>query len=362
MRILMTADTVGGVWTYACELIKTLASHDVEVTLATMGAAPSAAQARAIAALPNVELAASAFSVEWMRDPWRDVDAAGDWLLALAEQAKPDLVHVNGYAHAALRFGVPVVSVVHSCVCTWFRAVRRTPAPSEWNEYRCRVAAGLDAADAIVAPTRAILRDVLSVYGIAKLGRVIANARDAAAWRPAEKESFVLAAGRLWDEAKGLRLLDAAAPKVSWPIYVAGPLHGPLGSSAHAPRRVHTLGTLRPDALASWMGRASIFALPARYEPFGVSVLEAALAGAALVLGDIESLREVWGDTALYVSPNDPHALARVLELLARDPLRRRALAAQSRARALALTPERMATSYLALYRGLTGVTAEVCA
>ncbi len=32
--------------------------------------------------------------------------------------------------------------------------------------------------------------------------------------------------------------------------------------------------------------------LPARYEPFGLSVLEAALSGCALVLGDIPSLRE----------------------------------------------------------------------
>ena len=43
------------------------------------------------------------------------------------------------------------------------------------------------------------------------------------------------------------------------------------------------------------MARASIYALPARYEPFGLSILEAALSGAALVLGDIPSLREVWG-------------------------------------------------------------------
>jgi hypothetical protein len=37
-RILMTADTIGGVWTYALELAQALQSYDIELVLATMGA------------------------------------------------------------------------------------------------------------------------------------------------------------------------------------------------------------------------------------------------------------------------------------------------------------------------------------
>ena len=37
-RILMTADTIGGVWTYALEFARALGPHGIEVTLATMGA------------------------------------------------------------------------------------------------------------------------------------------------------------------------------------------------------------------------------------------------------------------------------------------------------------------------------------
>ena len=64
------------------------------------------------------------------------------------------------------------------------------------------------------------------------------------------------------------------------------------------------------------MGRAAIYALPARYEPFGLSILEAALSGCALVIGDIPSLREIWADAALFV-PSDGHdaPLAHVGEL-----------------------------------------------
>jgi glycogen synthase len=350
IRVLMTADTVGGVWTYACELVRALVPYPVEVTLATMGAPPSPSQARTLAALPNVELIASHYALEWMPDPWRDVDAAGDWLLDLARQKRADLVHLNSYVHASLPFEVPVVVVAHACVTTWFAAVHGSEPPPIWAEYRRRVAAGLGAACEVVAPTRAILRSVLAAYEILRDGLVIANGCDPRAWRPARKEPFVLAAGRLWDNARGLTDLDACASVVSWPIHVAGPTTGPAGVGRIETRSVRLLGELDRDELAGWMGRASIFALPARYEPFGLSAVEAALSGAALVLGGIDSLQEVWGDTALYVPPRDPDSLAYTLEGLAADTLRRRALAASARQRALALGPGPMADAYARLY------------
>ena len=52
-RVLMTADTIGGVWTYAIDLCRALIPHGVEVTLATMGNLPSAEQRRQAAAAPE---------------------------------------------------------------------------------------------------------------------------------------------------------------------------------------------------------------------------------------------------------------------------------------------------------------------
>ena len=353
MRVLMTADTAGGVWTYALELAAALAPLGVEITLATMGAAIAPQQARAAAQIGNLELIESRFALEWMPDPWRDVDAAGEWLLAIASRWRPDIVHLNGYAHATLPFGVPVISVAHSCVCTWFRAVRGCEAPCDWDEYRRRVAAGLRAADAIVAPTAAILSAVLEAHRIARSGHVIANGRTARAWRPAVKQPFILAAGRLWDEAKGLPELAACAPYLDWPICVAGPTDAPAGIARAELTGVQLVGQLTPEQLADLAARAAIYALPARYEPFGLSIVEAALSGCALVIGDIESLREVWGSDAMYVPPGDPEALAAVLRKLIQDPVRRRALGALGRARALMLTPQRMAGAYVALYEDL---------
>ncbi len=351
-HVLMTADTVGGVWTYACELVHALEPHGVTVTLATMGAPLSRAQLETAARIPNLEVFESSFALEWMPEPWRDVDAAGEWLRALAQLVRPDLVHVNGYAHAALPFPAPVVIVAHSCVCSWFRAVRGHDAGPEWNAYRGRARAGLLAANAVVAPTRAILRAILQALHTDVTGRVIANGRTTPV-ADVCKEDFVLSAGRLWDEAKGLADLAACARTVPWPIRVAGPVQGPDGTEV-APGGVELLGELAPDEVATWMARAAVYALPARYEPFGLSVVEAALADCALVLGDIETQHELWGDTALYVRPGDVDALGFALRMLARDPIKRGVLAAGARTRARKLTPARMAAAYHALYAELT--------
>jgi len=112
--------------------------------------------------------------------------------------------------------------------------------------------------------------------------------------------------------------------------------------------------------LAVWLGSAAIFALPARYEPFGLSALEAGLAGCALVLGDIPSLREVWDDDAVFVPPEQPHVLAEVLQCLALDVSWRDLMARRARARALQYTPERMAQAYMALYAWLMRLRAPV--
>jgi glycosyltransferase involved in cell wall biosynthesis len=101
------------------------------------------------------------------------------------------------------------------------------------------------------------------------------------------------------------------------------------------------------------MASASIYVLPAYYEPFGLSVLEAALSGCALVLGDIPSLREIWRDAALFVAPDDHASLARAIRRLADDEALRRVLAGRARRRARVLSPARMARHYHAAYATL---------
>jgi glycogen(starch) synthase len=351
MRILMTADSIGGVWQYALELCEALRAYDASVMLATLGAQLTPNQRRQVAELKHVELCESRYRLEWMPEPWDSLKAAGRWLLGLEQKFAPDLIHLNHLMHGNLPWHAPVISVGHSCVLSWWAAVRGDE-PVGWSRYQREVARSLRAASLVCAPTRTMLHALQSHYGPLPRSRVIANGRDPNKFRARDKQPCILAAGRVWDAAKNIGSLCAIASEVDWPIYVAGATTGPNGET-QAVDGVHPLGPLSSDALAEFYSKASIYALPARYEPFGLTVLEAALSRCALVLGDIDSLREVWGDAAQYVPPNDPAALRDALNALCRNPDRVQRLASLAHARAQRYSVQRFAAGYWNAYQSL---------
>jgi len=352
-HILMTTDTIGGTWTYAIEMARALAEESVEVHLATMGEMVSPEQQSEAAGVSGLTLHQSRYRLPWMDQPWNDVRCAGGWLQQLCAEVKPDLVHTNEPVYGALRWTVPVLAVVHSCVLSWWESVRGGSAPPEWRRYRHAMSRGLQQAQAVVAPSAWMLRSAQRLYGVSN-GRVIANGRDPGAFTPGVKEPIVFAAGRLWDPAKNIQALQSAADALPWPVYVAGnPRHPGKEEEFRRAGALHLLGQLSTASVASWLAKASIYALPARYEPFGLSVLEAALAGCALVLGDIPTLRELWDGSAVFVSPDDPDTLRLAIQGLIEDPSLCHTLSMRARRRALALSPQRMARAYLDQYREL---------
>jgi glycosyltransferase involved in cell wall biosynthesis len=330
MKVLMTADTVGGVWTYAVDLARGLAEAGVEVHVATMGRLPDAAQRASVE-----RLYASSYRLEWEDEPWDDVDRAGAWLLELADELLPEVIHVNGFAHGCLPWAAPVLVAAHSDLVSWWWAVHGEQPPERFDRYRTTVGAGLGAAQAVVAPTQAVLNDLRRHYQFRRPGYVVPNGSHGT-HSIQTKEPFVLALGRFWDDAKNFTALEQMRPLTSWPIVVAGE-----GTS---------VGRLTPTDVASLLGRAAIFASPTHYEPFGLTILEAALAGCALVLADIPSLREVWGDSAVFAPSDDVESFASALRFLEHDDESRREFAQRARRRATRYAPDRTRDGYLHVY------------
>ena len=356
IRVLMTADTVGGVWNYSINLTKALAPYGVEVVLATMGRFPSADQRHQAETLPNLHLADSDFKLEWMENPWADVNRAGDWLLKLEARWRPALIHLNGYSHAALPWNAPKLVIAHSCVLSWWDAVRRGPLPSHLMTYAARVAEGLRSADIVIAPTGTMLAELRRLYSWQGDGLVIWNGLPSVTLDLNSKEEFILTVGRLWDEAKNLNALESIAEQLPWPVYAAGE-----GGGEPQAASVRRLGHLPAAEISRWMARASIYALPARYEPFGLSILEAALSGCALVVGNIPSLRELWDEAAWFVGPDDPQELRHSLTTLVGDLTVREKLAKRARQRARQYGLGRMAQQYLGVYRELLEGSGAIC-
>src|SRR3569833_2329549 len=202
MQVLMTADPIGGVWTYALELCAALRPLHVRIALATLGRPLTEAQRQQVAALSNVILYESGFRLEWMPDPWEDLERAGEWLLRIEREVRPDVVHLNHLVHADLPWLSPVLSVGHSCVLSWWAAVRREPVPVEWSVYRQRVTSSLRAARYVVAPTQAMLVELERYYGPFHETAAIQNGRNGRLFTAGQQERIVLCAGRLWDAAK----------------------------------------------------------------------------------------------------------------------------------------------------------------
>lgn len=354
MKVLMTADAIGGVWQYSLELARGLTRQGLSVILAVLGPRPSAVQHEQARSLAGATLVESDFALEWMQDPWRDVDASAAWVRSLAREHAVDLVHLNGYSQAAANWDCPVITVAHSCVSSWWRAVHCEPAGPEWNEYRRRVSAGLAASDQVVAPTHSMALALDGEYGFAETRtRVIHNFSRAPRNIRGEKQMFCLAAGRVWDKAKNFGVLEDVAAELPCPLEVAGPhldpqTGEPLSSS------LRLLGAVRHSRLWDRMRQAALFLHPALYEPFGLAVLEAARCRCCLVLSDIQSLRELWDGAAIFVNPRDPGAWRTEIRRLAACPSTRKHFGALALERSTRYAASASVSAYLDLYSSLT--------
>ena len=354
MKILMTTDSVGGVFVYSVELVRELTTRGHKVILAVLGRPLSSAQSLAVQGIHGLHVEELPGALEWMDAPWQDVAATGGALLRLAQRVQPDCVHLNEFAHGAQPWPAPAVVVGHSCVESWWHAVHGERAPAQYERYREVVRAGLAAASCVIAPSRAQLHELARHYGPLPRARTIVNGIDASSWKPQPKQPVILSAGRLWDAAKNAALLARVAPALDWPVLLAGDTQAPGGGASElAADNCRTLGPLTRAELADVMARAAIYALPARYEPFGLSILEAAASGCALVLGRVPSLVEHWTDAACFVDPNDAAELQHTLQTLIADPERCAQLAGQALERARAFSAERMGTAYEQLYSEL---------
>jgi glycosyltransferase involved in cell wall biosynthesis len=352
MKVLMTTDCVGGVWNYSLELVRALHEYEVEVVLAVMGGTLRPSHLRELHSLPPMEVHEGRFKLEWMENPWEEVRQAGDWLLDLNEKSGAELIHLNQFCHGSIPWRRPVLMVGHSDVVSWWQAVHSHEPPSPWNQYREQVGAGLRNADCVIAPSLWMLQSLNTAYGPFKTSRVIPNGRSLTPSSSSEKEDFILTVGRLWDEAKNIPVLEQAARHTYWPVQAAGNPSPPEGPSSLF-KNMDLLGELPSEELQTWFGKAWIYAAPALYEPFGLSILEAALHGCALVLGDIPSLRENWDEAAIFVNPRDPVALARAINSLIENFSKRQEYALLARERAGLFSASKMGAVYWHCYQTL---------
>jgi predicted dehydrogenase/glycosyltransferase involved in cell wall biosynthesis len=354
VRILLSTDTVGGVWDHSVTLAGGLAERGCAVLLAVIGAEESLA-GRAIPA--GVEVTARPSLLEWMPGAMRELRPAAEWLGSLGRSWGAEVAHLNQMAYTGIGSpAIPTVVAAHSDVLSWFSEVRAEATGPEWEGYARAVRAGLRAANLVVTPSR-YQSDLLGRHFGRPADRVIHNGVAApVAGRSARREQLLITAGRAWDQAKGMDLLDRALAMLgdeAPPARLFGPLEGPGGERFH-PARLIAPGAVTPDQLGGWMERASAYVAASRYEPFGLAPLEAAMRGCPLLLSDIGSFRELWEGCATFFRSGSSEALAEGIREVLEDPAGAATMADAARERALERhTADRMVDRYLELHRGL---------
>lgn len=352
MRLLITTDTVGGVWRFTQELVQGLLEASDSVALVSFGRAESVTQRTECELLARTygdrfRYVSSPVPLEWMRENERSFEDGASILDSLMKDFDAELLHSNQFCFGAVACSIPKIVTAHSDVLSWARACRgEALEDSAWlRRYREMVQRGLNGADAIAAPTRAMLQALAEGFLLPEQRIVIPNGRSLPPINTSARLLRAVTAARLWDEAKDVRLLGAVPSPI--PLVVAGETEC---NDVKAQRLdgADLRGPLGEKEVLELFAESAVYVCTSRYEPFGLAPLEAALSGCAVVARDIDSLNEVWASAALYF--RDATELSRLLRRLAEEPGFLHQMQQRAGARARLYTRRTMTEQYRALY------------
>jgi glycogen synthase len=349
-RILMTTQTTRPAWDHRLELSGLLGRCGIDVALATLGEPPTNVQLEETLRIPSLQIFPGRFANGWRDDDWNEVERAAAWLLHLEEHVEPDIVQLDSYALGAVPFRAPKLLEGHHCPVCRDRALSDATTSVLWERYRQAVQCALRESRMVVTPSSSRRSHELTAAFGSRAGVPgdPARALPTALPQPGTKNDLILSAGCFGDAARALPALAEVARRGR---VAGGGAGGRRVGRRGAGEPAHPAGAghlARPPGRLVRAGVGLRPALPLR--PLGLSALEAALAGCALVLGDVPSLRETWEGAALFVTPGDPEDLRRALDLLISEPKGLRGLAQRARTRALLLSPERRAAAFLEAY------------
>ncbi len=380
LRVVLVADAVGGVWDVTLALAGGLvAQAGAAVLVVCVGPPPDAAREAAARAISGIELAVLGGQLEWMEGGRGWIEILRRETARCAAAWRADVVQLNAGSAGTGLTGIveetplsgarrqpALILSVHGDLATWWLWVKdggRLPStlPHHLRWQQDLAWQALRQADAVVCPSAFLAGELVRRYCLEARPHVIPNAVAPLQLQHSEvhrEPDLAVVVGRAWDEAKNLALVARAlqVARRGWRVEIAGDLVEPGRGPAALPQapRLSYLGFLDKPALVHLFQRASLYIAPSSYEPFGLSPVEAALAGCAVVANDIPAFREIWGRAAAYFRRNDPQALAMLLDRLYDDPERIARLAQAAYRRAAGrYTVERMARRHLRLYQAL---------
>jgi glycosyltransferase involved in cell wall biosynthesis len=354
----------GGIGRYTAELVRLLPAHGVDVTPFTARHTRTDVE-RAMRAydLAAVEPIVLPLPAAVLYDAWHRLGLAGP----VRHVAPVDLVHAPSPAVPPTG-RVPLVVTVHDAAPLVMpeaftrRGVtfHRQGFAAATKRARLVIAVSEFSADEIATHTP-IPRDRI---------RVVPNGVDLDRATPEQVDTtrraygiddrpYVFWAGTFQPRKNVRVLLDAFArfdpDEVPHRLVLAGPPgwkpdDGDARAAAALGDRVRLLGPVGRAHLFPLFAGANLFAFPSRHEGFGIPVVEAMAQHTAVVCADIPALREVAGDAARFVAPDDVDGWVDALAALLTDETARARLVDAGAARVGRYSWERCTRETVAVY------------
>lgn len=156
-----------------------------------------------------------------------------------------------------------------------------------------------------------------------------------------KKEKYILAVSSIDPRKNFATLLKAFSmlKDTDIKLYIAGGQNRIYSISVEelsaniSSEKIKWLGRVSDAELKRYYEGASCFVYPSLYEGFGIPPLEAMACGVPVVVSDIPPIREVCGDTALYVDPLNQKDIAEKIALIINDRELQEELRTKGRAR-----------------------------
>jgi len=295
--------------------------------------------------LPLFEFARRCMTIipvsESYRPPVRDILWHQTELPRLVRTHQLDVVHVPSYRRMLWRSACPRVATIHDLAA--FHVARKY----DWKRmiYGRVVAAHLvRRQEELIAVSKNTAQDMTRFWKIpAQRITVIHHGIDLQRFTPRDvrlertnchhrfglQQPFFLYVARLEHPGKNhVRLIQAferfkAETRSSWQLVFAGSdwhgaeaIHEAIAKSS-VRKDIRTLGFVSADELPLLYQDASVFVYPSLHEGFGFPALEAMASGCPVLCSSRGALKEVAGDAAIIVNPEDVDALKSEMERLA---------------------------------------------
>jgi glycosyltransferase involved in cell wall biosynthesis len=248
-------------------------------------------------------------------------------------------------------------------------AFKLRPAEVPWQQrayFHALLGRSLRSAAAVIVPSEATRRDLLSSYPIASLNAKVSLVPEGVSPGappgplPAGiQPGFILAVGTVEPRKNYPRLLaayrrlrrDSVAlitgdrPGVPQLVIAGreGWAYGDTLQRIQAERGVRYLGHVDDATLSALYEAAVVLAFPSLYEGFGLPLLEAMAHGVPVVVGNAGALPELADGAAVLVDPEDEASIADGLARVLSEPSLRAKLSVAGKERAAQFTWERAA-------------------